>query len=232
MNSSNQNKQKSFWTVFAIVVAIFVILLATGVIERGPQPQAAEPTYCLSSCSATQLVEVHELADNQKSKECITALREEIVCSPKKDIKCGKGPDKCYKFTKKEGEEKDKCKNECGEGTECIKESSGGSYICACKDDDQDDDDDQGEKECSDFLNQNLDSKSGRNLCEKSSEKKNLSCTYEHGTCTSDSDEFKSHCGELSNFGKKRCESVVLGDKKTLCKWTESSCTNKKKRWK
>ena len=48
--------------------------------------------------------------------------------------------------------------------------------------------------------NQNLDYKSGKLLCEVSSKnKEKLSCTYKHGTCTSDNDKFK----EIAKRGKK-----------------------------
>ena len=167
MDKMKKNKN-SFWTVFAIIVVIFVALVATGQIQFNQSTQAEA------------------------------------------------------------GE--DRCEGACGSGTECIKESLSGKspdrYICACKDDDQDDDDNQGEKKCSDFLNQNLDSEGGKALCEESSkDKANLSCTYKHGTCTSDKEKFKEICRKL---GKKRCIGWSWKLNESPCKWTtNSSCTKK-----
>ena len=174
MDKMKKNKN-SFWTIFSIVVVIFVLLVASGKIQLD-QPTQAEA-----------------------------------------------------------GE--DGCEDACGEGTECKSIKPGPNlkaperFMCVCIDDDQDDDDDQTTKECSNFLNQDFDDERGKALCEKFSEKYNLTCAYKHGTCTSDSDKFKPRCEKLSTsgLGKEKCESFVWRErgKDNQCKWTKSSCTDK-----
>jgi hypothetical protein len=163
MDNKGQNKQKNFWTVFAIVVAIFAILLATGVIERGPQPQAAEHAEdaekdaCKNECGgdatcqeqggSCKEVEIKDISLWLKAGQALGIW----MPPPPPCDKYEEGDD--YDNPKNACNDDQKCKwfpesacvcencsNRCNEevGTVCNKDT--GQCDCAPKDDDDDDD--------------------------------------------------------------------------------------------
>ena len=160
MDNKGQNKQKNFWTVFAIVVAIFAILLATGVIERGPQPQAAEHAEdaekdaCKNECGgdatcqeqggSCKEVEIKDISLWLKAGQALGIWmpppppcdkyeeEDDYVNACNDDRKCKWFPESACVC--------ENCSNRCNEevGTVCNKDT--GQCDCAPKDDDDDDD--------------------------------------------------------------------------------------------
>ena len=122
MDNKGQNKQKNFWTVFAIVVAIFAILLATGVIERGPQPQAAEQ-FCFDN-GGCQPDRINYDFEKVAISECNMGSELQADLCPKTGDRCTKDVRRlCFSFSKKGGGEKDECNNQCRGNTTCQEQS-------------------------------------------------------------------------------------------------------------